>query len=350
MDVIAVVAFDQINPFHLSVPCLVFGEEQPSAELPPCEIRVCTPGAAPITTTAGFTVATGHGLDEVAGASMVIVPSWPDPEVPAPPAILDAIRAAHRGGARIVGLCLGAFVVAETGLLAQRPATTHWKWADVFARRFPEVLLEREALYVDDGDIVTSAGTTAAIDTCLHLLRRRHGAELANRVARRLVTPPHRAGGQAQFIEYPLPATGAEHPLAATLRWAIEHLGEELTVDRLAAHARMNRRSFTRHFRSTVGTGVAAWVATQRIAMAQRLLETSDATVERIAARCGFGSAVTMREQFARTLGTTPSAYRNTFQWPDAEIVARSAASVGVASNPKAAVAAEESMTNGRSN
>ncbi|WP_157554577.1 GlxA family transcriptional regulator [Nocardia crassostreae] len=318
MDVIAVVAFDGINPFHLSVPCLVFGEEQPSPELPPCEVRVCTPGAAPIVTTAGFTVATGHGLDEVAGASMVIVPSWPDPDLPAPPEILDPIRAAHAAGARVIGLCLGAFVVADTGLLAGRPAATHWKWADVFARRFPEVRLDRESLYVDDGDIVTSAGTTAAIDTCLHLLRRQHGTELANRVARRLVTPPHRDGGQAQFIEHPLPATESQHPLAATLRWAIEHLHEGLTVDRLAAHAAMSRRTFTRHFRNTVGTTATLWIATQRIALAQRLLETTDQPVERIAARCGFGSAVTLREQFARTLATTPSAYRRTFQGPHA--------------------------------
>lgn len=316
MDVIAVVAFDRINPFHLSVPCLVFGEEQPSPELPPCEIRVCTPDAAPIITTAGFTVSTGHGLDEVAGASMVIVPSWPDPDLPAPPAIVDAIRTAHDNGARVVGLCLGAFVVADTGLLANRPAATHWKWADVFARRFPDVQLDRESLYVDDGDIVTSAGTTAAIDTCLHLLRRQHGAELANRVARRLVAPPHREGGQAQFIEHPLPATGSEHPLTSTLHWAIAHLDEDLSVDRLAARANMSRRTFTRRFRETVGTGVAAWVATQRIAMAQRLLETGDHPIDRIADLCGFGSAVTMREQFWRALATTPSAYRRTFRGP----------------------------------
>ncbi|WP_244976147.1 GlxA family transcriptional regulator [Nocardia huaxiensis] len=329
MDVIAVVGFDGINPFHLSVPCLVFGEEQPSAELPPCEIRVCTPGAAPIVTTAGFSVSTGYGLEEVAGASMVIVPSWPDPELPAPGEIVDAVRTAHAGGARVVGLCLGAFVVADTGLLAGRPAATHWKWADVFARRFPDVLLDRESLYVDDGDIVTSAGTTAAIDTCLHLLRSQHGAELANRVARRLVTPPHRAGGQAQFIEHPLPATGSKHPLAETLHWAIERLGTELTVDRLAEHANMSRRTFTRQFRKTVGTSVSGWVATQRIVMAQRLLETGDCTIERIADQCGFGSAVTMREQFARALGTTPSAYRRTFQGPSDTPVRAAAAAIG---------------------
>ncbi|QDP77595.1 helix-turn-helix domain-containing protein [Nocardia otitidiscaviarum] len=317
VDVIAVVAFDGINPFHLSVPCLVFGAEQPSSELPPVEVRVCTPDAAPIVTTAGFTVSTGFGLEEIADAAMVIVPSWPDPELAAPTEILTAIRTAHDRGARVVGLCLGAFVVADTGLLNGRPAATHWKWAEVFARRFPQVLLDRESLYVDDGDIVTSAGTTAAIDTCLHLLRGQHGAELANRVARRLVMPPHRAGGQAQFIEHPLPPTDSEHPLAATLHWTIEHLNEDLTVDRLAAHAAMSRRTFTRHFRKTMGTGAGDWIATQRVALAQRLLETTDLTVERIAERCGFGSAVTMREQFARTLGTTPSAYRGAFRGPE---------------------------------
>ncbi len=318
MDVIAVVAFDRINPFHLSVPCLVFGEEQPSADMTPCEIRVCTPRARPIVTTAGFTIDTGHGLDELAGASTVIVPSWQDPEQPAPAEMTDAILAAHGNGARVVGLCLGAFVVADTGLLHNRPATTHWKWADVFERRFPNVQLNPDALYIDDGDIVTSAGATATIDTCLHLLRRQHGAEISNRVARRLVAAPHRDGGQAQYIEHPLPATGAGDPLAATLRWTVEHLGDDLTVDRLAAHAAMSRRTFTRAFRNTVGTSVGQWVATQRLASAQRLLETTGFSIERIADLSGFGSAATMREQFSRALDTTPSAYRRTFQGPRA--------------------------------
>jgi len=316
MDVISVLAFDGINPFHLSVPCLVFGEEQPSPDLIPCEIRVCTPDARPIVTTAGFTVSTGYSLEELASASTVIVPSWPDPERPAPPEMITALRNAHENGARLVGLCLGAFVVADTGLLDGRPAATHWKWADVFERRFPDVRLNQEALYVDDGDIVTSAGTTAAIDTCLHLLRKQHGAAVTNRVARRIVSPPHREGGQAQYIEHPLPPNSESNPLAATLQWAIENLDQPLTVDQLAQRAAMSRRTFTRAFRSTVGTSVSRWISTQRIAMAQRLLETSDFTIDHISGLCGFGSAVTQREAFIRALGTTPSAYRRTFQGP----------------------------------
>ncbi|MEU0500186.1 helix-turn-helix domain-containing protein [Nocardia sp. NPDC005998] len=180
--------------------------------------------------------------------------------------------------------------------------------------------LNQEALYVDDGDIVTSAGTTAAIDTCLHLLRRQHGAELANRVARRIVAPPHRAGGQAQFIEHPLPPTDSGNPLAETLQWTIENLGEHLTVDRLAAHALMSRRTFTRTFRKVIGTSVAQWIATQRLAMAQRLLETTDLTIDHIATLCGYGSPVTMRDQFWKSLTTTPSTYRRTFQPPPGSI------------------------------
>lgn len=320
MDIIAVVAFDGINPFHLSVPCLVFGEEQPSPDMTPCEIRICTPGARPIMSTAGFTVDTGYGLGDLADASTVIVPSWPDPEEPAPLEMIDTLRGAHENGSLLVGLCLGAFVIADTGLLDNRPAATHWKWADVFKRRFPSVKLNQEALYVDDGDVVTSAGTTAAIDTCLHLLRRRHGVTVTNRVARRIVAPPHREGGQAQYIEHPLPPDSGSNPLASTLRWALENLDQSLSVDELARQAAMSRRTFTRAFRNAVGTSVSQWISTQRIAMAQHLLETSDFTIEHISGLCGFGSAVTQREAFVRTLGTTPSAYRRTFQGPEKDL------------------------------
>jgi transcriptional regulator GlxA family with amidase domain len=201
---IAVVAFDGISPFHLSVPCLVFGEDRRELGVPRFALQVCAAETGPLRTSAGFSIAAGAGLAALRRCDMVIVPSWRDAAEVAPKELLAALRAAHRRGAQIVGLCLGAFVLAEAGLLEDRTATTHWHWAGEFAARFPHVRLDPEVLYVDEGDVVTSAGTAAGLDCCLHLLRQRCGAEAANRVARRLVVAPHRQGGQAQFIELAL--------------------------------------------------------------------------------------------------------------------------------------------------
>ena len=244
----------------------------------------------------------------------MIVPSWRDTAEPAPPAMIKALRAAHARGARIVGLCVGAFVLAEAGLLDGRPATTHWAWADEFARRYPRVQLNRDVLYVDDGDVVTSAGTAAAIDCCLHLLRQQHGAELANRVARRMVVAPHRQGGQAQYIEQPLPKSARGDRLGAVLEWALQHLDQRLSLDQLAERAAMSRRTFTRRFREATGTTVVQWLLNQRIAHAQRLLERGEQPIEAIAEQAGFGSAMSLRQHFAAALGTSPSAYRRQFR------------------------------------
>ncbi|MEI7035280.1 GlxA family transcriptional regulator [Fulvimonas yonginensis] len=195
-----------------------------------------------------------------------------------------------------------------------RRATTHWHWAEVFAARFPQVRLDPGVLYVDEGQVVTSAGTAAGIDCCLHLVRRLHGAEAANRVARRLVVPPHRQGSQAQYIEQPVPVRSTEGPLTRTLAWALRHLDQPLGLDRLAEHAAMSRRSFTRHFRKHTGTTVGRWLAAQRLALAQRLLETSRLPIERVAERAGFGTPLSLRQHFAATLHTTPSAYRRAFR------------------------------------
>ena len=207
-------------------------------------------------------------------------------------------------------------MLAEAGLLDGRSATTHWSYAARFAKRYPQVRLNPDVLYIDDGDILTSAGTVAGIDCCLHLLRERLGAEVANRVARRLVVSPHRQGTQAQFIEQPLPARTTDR-LGGTLQWAAARLGQALSLDTLAAHALMSRRSFTRHFRAATGTTVNQWLVAQRVAMAQRLLETSDLAVERIAAACGFGSTLSLRQHFAAQLGTSPALYRRAFRGPN---------------------------------
>jgi len=311
---VAVVAFDRISPFHLSVPCQVFGEDRTDAGVPPYDLLVCALERGPLRTSAGFRIAAPHGLDRLADAGTVIVPSWRDPEERPPERLLAALRAARLRGAKIVGLCLGAFVLADAGLLDGRRATTHWRWASTFAARFPGVTLDPGVLYVDEGDVLTSAGTAASIDCCLYLLRSHLGAEIANRVARRLVVSPHRRGGQAQFIEQPLARDEGDDRLSKTMEWALRHLDEPLSVDGLAARAFMSRRNFTRRFRTDTGTTVHQWLLDQRLALAQRLLETTDLPVERVATSAGFGTALSLRLRFAAALGTTPSAYRRDFR------------------------------------
>ena len=312
-DTVAIVAFDRVSPFHLAVPCMVF-EDRSHRGLPGFDLRVCAAEPGTLRTDAGFGIQVRHGLAGLRGAGMVIVPSWRDADERPPEALLKALRAAHAAGACIVGLCLGAYVLAEAGLLDGRPASTHWYWSGHFARRFPQVRLQTDVLYVDDGDIVTSAGTAAGIDCCLHLLRRRHGAEAANRVARMLVVAPHRQGGQAQYIEQPLPASAQDDRLAGTLAWALRHLDQAHSLDALAQRALMSRRTFTRRFRQTTGTTVHRWLLNQRLSRAQRLLETTDQPLEAIAAQTGFGSAVSLRQRFAAALKTSPSSYRREFR------------------------------------
>ncbi|XQA70766.1 GlxA family transcriptional regulator [Xanthomonas sacchari] len=310
---LAVVAFDRISPFHLAVPCQVF-EARPDTDLPAFDLRVCAAEPGLLRTDAGFAIQVQHGLEALDGADTVIVPSWRDAAEPAPAALCQALRRAHAAGAQVVGLCLGTFVLADAGLLDDRPATTHWAALTRFAQRHPQVRLQPDVLYVDDGDVLTSAGTVAGIDCCLHLVRRRHGAEVANRIARRLVVAPHRQGGQAQYIEQPLPASRRDAQLGPTLDWMLQRLDQPLRLDALAAHARMSRRSFTRQFRQVTGTTVVQWLAHQRLVRAQQLLERTDLPLERIAADCGFGSAGALRLQFTRDLGLPPSAYRRGFR------------------------------------
>lgn len=312
-ETVAVVAFDGISPFHLSVPCLVFGEDRTDAGKPRFRLRVCSLEAGPLRTNAGFTVEAAHGLEALRRAQIVVVPSWRDDGSPAPAALLKALRNAHRRGATIVGLCLGAFVVAEAGLLDGRPATTHWHLAAAFARRYPSVKLQPEVLYVDNGDVLTSAGTAASIDCCLHLLRMRYGAEVANRAARRMVVAPHRQGGQAQYIQQPVPAAAEQDRLRPLLEWLSRHPQRSHSLDELARRALMSRRTFTRRFREATGTTVGQWLLNHRLALAQRLLETTEQPVEVVAADAGFGSAVSLRQHFAAAFSVSPSAYRRQF-------------------------------------
>ena len=311
---VAVVAFDGISPFHLSVPCLVFGEDRSAIGVPPFRLLVCATLKGRLRTSAGFDIEVAHDLSALRRAAIVIMPSWRDAAERPPGALLDALQRAHRRGAQIVGLCLGAFVLADAGLLDGRGATTHWAYADAFASRYPTVRLDPDVLYLDHGDVLTSAGTAASLDCCLHLLRQRCGAEVANRVARRLVVAPHREGGQAQFIEQPLPVAQRGDKLQALLDWVIQHLDEAHSVDSLASRVAMSRRTFTRRFRQTTGTTLLQWLLSQRLARARRLLETTDRAVEWVALEAGFGSAVSLRQHFAASLGTSPTRYRAQFQ------------------------------------
>jgi transcriptional regulator GlxA family with amidase domain len=311
---VAVIAFEGISPFHLSVPCMVFGDDLSRLGVPRYGLLICGEKPGPTTTMSGFDIVVGHGLFALAQADTVIVPAWPDPDVAPSGPLLQALRDAHARGARIVGLCLGAFVLAEAGLLDGCTASTHWAWADDFARKYPGVTLDRKVLYVDGGNILTSAGTAAAIDCCLHLLRSDHGAEVAGRVARRMVVAPVRHGGQAQYIEQPLPKSAGNDPLSMALDWAIGNLAQPISVDMLAERAAMSRRNFTRRFKMKTGTTVAQWLVNCRLAAAQRLLETTGQAIDRVADLAGFGSAASLRQHFTAQFGISPAAYRKQFR------------------------------------
>ncbi len=304
---IAVIAFDGITPFHLSVPGMVFRDAQTF------DLRICAADPSPLRTTAGFDITVRHTLRALADADIVILPTWHDDCRPAPAKLLAALRRAHQRGARMVGLCLGAFPLAEAGLLDGRGATTHWAYAEALAARHPAIAVDSEVLYVDDG-VLTSAGVAAGLDCCLHLLRQLCGAEAANHVARQLVVAPHRQGGQAQFIERPVPASGSDDRFAQVLDWVNRHLDEQHSIDTLAARAAMSRRNFTRHFRDATGTSFKQWLLNQRVAHAQRLLESGALSIEMVAQRAGFGSALSLRQHFRTILRTSPSAYRRLYR------------------------------------
>lgn len=311
---VAVLAFEGVSLFHLSVPSIVFGADRVPGGLPPYKVLYCAPEPGRVRTDQGMEIEVPAGLEAMTAADIVVVPAWNHPEQVAPVALTDALRQAHARGAQVVGLCLGAFVLGDAGLLDGRRATTHWACRGLFARRFPEADFHPDVLYVDDGHVITSAGTVAAIDCCLHLVRQRHGADAANRVARLLVTPPHRQGGQAQYIEQPVPSLPSEHRLPGVMEWAREHLSQPLSLDVLAEVARMSRRTFTRRFREATGTTVVKWLVAERVARAQQLLETTDMPIERLATEVGFGTALSLRQHFAGQMRTSPSSYRRAFR------------------------------------
>lgn len=309
---VVVAAFDRISPFHLSVPCVVFGDPHPG--LPQFAFKVCAAEPGPIRTTAGFSLGISHGLSALKTADTIIVPTWRDPQERPPEPFLKALVSAHRRGAQIVGLCLGAYVLAEAGLLDGRNATTHWAYALDFATRYPDVKVDADALYVEDGNVLTSAGTAAGIDCCLHMIRQRYGTESANSLARRLVVPPHRHGGQAQYIEQPVPATASESRLSVLINALRGRLSEVHTLDSLCSEALMSRRTFTRQFRQLTGMTFGEWLLNERLTLTQRLLETSDHSIDSVSSLAGFGSPESLRLNFRRAFGVSPTAWRQTFK------------------------------------
>jgi transcriptional regulator GlxA family with amidase domain len=314
---VATVICHGVAPFEMAVPCEVFGIDRSELGVPWYRHMICAAEAPPIRTSQGFTMDTPYGLDEVVKADTVVVPAWGAAQLDddPPPALLDALRAARRRGARILSVCSGAFVLAAAGLLDGRRATTHWMHAEALAARYPRIDVDPDVLYVDEGSVMTSAGTAAGIDLCLHVVRLDFGAEIANAVARRMVVPPHREGGQAQFVEAPMTSgePGSDR-FAATLEYMLEHLEEPLSVEAMADRAAMSPRTFARRFRATTGTTPGQWLVRQRVLLAQRLLETTDDPVELIALHCGFGTAAGLRLHFRRVLDTSPLVYRRTFR------------------------------------
>jgi transcriptional regulator GlxA family with amidase domain len=313
---VAVLALDEVVPFDLGVATQIFYASRDADGRHLYSVKVCTPTGEPVRTSAGYTVTPDHGPELIRSADTVIVAG-----VHEGLSLTDGVNEAavshalglRRPAARLISICTGAFVLAAEGLLDGRPAATHWAWVDRFRRLYPRVDLRPDVLFVDEGDILTSAGVGAGIDVCLHAVRSDFGSDVANRTARRCVVPPWRDGGQSQYIERPVPELG-DASTAPTRAWALQRLDESLDLQVLARHARMSVRTFTRRFREETGSSPTEWLAAQRVEHARHLLEETDLSIDAIARRAGFGTAVSLRQRLHATVGVAPSAYRRTFR------------------------------------
>lgn len=313
MESVAVIVQDGFSPFEFGLACEAFGLDRSDDGIEPFDFRIVAPEPGVVQSTMGFSINVEHDLSFADEADLIVV-------TPVPRArwrsvdlrVGDVLRAADARGAWLLSVCSGSFVLAAAGVLDGRRATTHWMYADTMAEMYPSVDVDPDVLYVQDGNVITSAGTAAGLDACLHLLRQELGAEVTNIIARRMVVPPQRDGGQAQFIDKPLPIA-ASLSLAPVTDWMLQNLRADLTVEQLAARAHMSPRTFARRFKADLGATPAAWLGRQRLIHAQRLLEKTELGLDRIADECGFGSAAVLRQNFARTLGMTPTAYRARF-------------------------------------
>jgi transcriptional regulator GlxA family with amidase domain len=315
---VAVVIVNGFTPFELGVVCEVFGIDRTDDGLPSYDFAVVGGEPGPLESSSGFTLQPRFGLDRLASADLVVVSAVGDSrlyhldgaEFPAP--MIEALRASLARGTRVLSVCNGAFALGAAGLLDGRNCTTHWRHAAELAKRYPEAIVNPDVLYVDEGLVITSAGTAAGIDACLHLVRREQGSRVANGIARRMVVPPHRDGGQAQYVDRPVAVPSCD-TLGEVIGWMQRHLAEPVTVRQLADRAHMSERTFARRFVQETGTTPLRWLTGQRILLAQELLEETDASIDLIADRAGFGNAATLRHHFRIWRGTTPQAYRRAF-------------------------------------
>ncbi len=317
---VAVLALERVVAFDLGTPTQIFHAARDEQERRLYRVEVCTPGGLPVRSAAGFSVLPEHGLELLGEVDTVVVAGVSHgaqvlADGTVDEAVAAALRSAAARGARVLSICTGAFVLAAAGLLDGRRATTHWAHADTFRRLFPGVDLDPDVLFVDDGDVLTSAGVGAGVDLCLQVVRDDHGTDVANMAARRCVVPPWRPGGQSQYIVRAVP--GASDTSTATTRaWALEHLDEPLDLRALAAQARMSVRTFTRRFRAETGMSPQRWLVQQRVALARSLLEATDTPVERIAAEAGFGTTASLRQHLHAAIGVPPLTYRRTYRGP----------------------------------
>lgn len=310
---VVAVAYDGLCLFEYGVAAELFGLDRPELELDWYRFETVSIDPGPLRTTGGATLEASTDLARLADAGTIVLPGWRDPAEPPPDALVSAIRHAHERGARVMSICSGVFVLAATGLLDDKPATTHWRYTERLARQFPRIDVQPDVLYVDNGSVLTSAGSAAGLDLGLHLIRRDFGADIANHVARRLVVAPHRHGGQAQYIDVAVRTTHADS-LTDVLAWATANLDKPITVEDLAARAYLAPRTLARRFRNDLGTTPHRWLTHQRVALAQRLLETTPTGIDQIATEAGFGTAATLRHHFQHILGTSPTAYREQFR------------------------------------
>jgi len=308
---VAALAYDGMAIFELAIAVELFGLPRPEfSEW--YRFKVCALELGALRATGGLTLTAQHGIEALARAGTIVIPSWPADAAP-PESLVRILRRAHARGARLVSICSGAFVIAPTGLLDGRRATTHWRYASKLAQMYPAITVEPDVLYVDEGDVLTSAGSAAGIDLCLHIVRKDFGEHIANQVARRLVVYPHREGGQAQFVDRAVPKEDSPW-LAALQQWTEEHLAEDLPVERLAKQAAMSKRTLSRRFAERAGTSPVEWVIGLRLTRARQLLERTTRGIDEVAAECGFGSAPALRHHFRERLETSPAAYRSHFR------------------------------------
>jgi AraC family transcriptional regulator, transcriptional activator FtrA len=308
---VAALAYDGLGAFEFGIVAEVFGLPRPEMGPNWYRFQACSLNRGRLRATGGVTIQAPGRLADLARAGTIVIPGWKSSVEP-PRELISALRRAHSAGARLVSICSGVFVLAATGLLNGKRATTHWRYAELLRQRHPEIRVEPDVLYVDEGSILTSAGSAAGIDLCLHIVRLDYGAEVANEVARRLVMPPHREGGQAQYVRDAARSAPAD-ALAPVLEWAAAHLHQDLSVEHLAKRAAMSPRTFARRFQQQTGTTPHQWLMHQRLLAAQRRLEKTAENIDQIAEVVGLGNATTLRQYFSRVLKTTPSAYRRQF-------------------------------------